>query len=217
MSDKKISQLTGASTPLAGTEVVPIVQGGSTVKVPVSDLTAGRDIAAAKVTASDNVVIGVAGKGVDFSANTSAAGMTKELLDWYEEGTWTPVLTFATPGNLNVVYSAQVGRYTRIGRLVTVIGAISTSTFTHTTASGNLNVTGLPFAAANVTDLVVNGTISSSGWTRTSEWITPQVSNGSSVVYFQSSASGSALANVTTADTPTATQQVLRFTLTYFV
>jgi hypothetical protein len=42
MADKKISALTSASTPLAGTEVLPIVQGGATVKVAVSDLTAGR-------------------------------------------------------------------------------------------------------------------------------------------------------------------------------
>ena len=42
MADKKISQLTSATVPLAGTEVLPIVQAGSTVKVPVSDLTAGR-------------------------------------------------------------------------------------------------------------------------------------------------------------------------------
>ena len=44
MADKKISALTAASTPLAGTEILPIVQSGSTVKVPVSDLTAGRNI-----------------------------------------------------------------------------------------------------------------------------------------------------------------------------
>lgn len=48
MTDKKISQLTNATTPLAGTEVLPIVQSGSTVKVPVSDLTAGRTTSAAK-------------------------------------------------------------------------------------------------------------------------------------------------------------------------
>jgi hypothetical protein len=44
MADKKISALTGATTPLAGTEVLPIVQSGATVKVAVSDLTAGRAI-----------------------------------------------------------------------------------------------------------------------------------------------------------------------------
>lgn len=39
MADLKISQLTGATTPLAGTEVLPIVQSGSTKKVTTNDLT----------------------------------------------------------------------------------------------------------------------------------------------------------------------------------
>ena len=44
MADKKISALTASATPLAGTEVLPIVQSGSTVKVAVSNLTAGRSV-----------------------------------------------------------------------------------------------------------------------------------------------------------------------------
>lgn len=39
MADQKISQLTAATTPLAGTEVLPIVQSGSTKKVATDDLT----------------------------------------------------------------------------------------------------------------------------------------------------------------------------------
>jgi hypothetical protein len=39
MADQKISALSSASTPLAGTEVLPIVQSASTVKVAVNDLT----------------------------------------------------------------------------------------------------------------------------------------------------------------------------------
>jgi hypothetical protein len=50
MADKKISALTAASTPLAGTEVLPIVQSGATVKVAVSDLTAGRSFDALGMT-----------------------------------------------------------------------------------------------------------------------------------------------------------------------
>ena len=49
MADLKISALTAASTPLAGTEVLPIVQGGVTTKVAVSDLTAGRAVTATSV------------------------------------------------------------------------------------------------------------------------------------------------------------------------
>jgi hypothetical protein len=60
MADKKISALTGASTPLAGTEVLPIVQGGATVKVAVSDLTAGRAVAMSSGATTGNFGVGIA-------------------------------------------------------------------------------------------------------------------------------------------------------------
>jgi hypothetical protein len=41
MAEVKISELTSATTPLAGTEVVPIVQGGVTKKVAVSEIGGG--------------------------------------------------------------------------------------------------------------------------------------------------------------------------------
>jgi hypothetical protein len=50
MADTKISGLPASTTPLAGTEVLPIVQSGSTVKVAVSDLTAGRAVATGALT-----------------------------------------------------------------------------------------------------------------------------------------------------------------------
>ena len=55
MADKKISALTGATTPLAGSEVLPIVQGGSTVKVSVANLTAGRSTSASEIISDDGV------------------------------------------------------------------------------------------------------------------------------------------------------------------
>lgn len=72
MADKKISQLTAATTPLAGTEVVPVVQSGVTKKVPVADLTAGRDVAVKTITA-DNVKTSAAAANLDISGNTIAA------------------------------------------------------------------------------------------------------------------------------------------------
>jgi hypothetical protein len=112
MADKKISALTAASTPLAGTEVLPIVQSGATVKVAVSDLTAGRAISATQLTLTTGNLIVASGQGVDFSA-TPGTG-TSELLADYEEGTWTPTVG----GTSN--YSIQKGSYTKVGRLVTV-------------------------------------------------------------------------------------------------
>lgn len=51
MADAKISQLTGVTTPLAGTEVLPIVQSGSTKKVTVDQMIAAQ-LAANIVTES---------------------------------------------------------------------------------------------------------------------------------------------------------------------
>lgn len=54
MADVKISALPAASTPLAGTELVPIVQSGVTEQVTVANLTAGRTVAAAIVNVDAN-------------------------------------------------------------------------------------------------------------------------------------------------------------------
>jgi hypothetical protein len=69
MADKKISALTAASTPLAGTEVLPIVQSGATVKVAVSDLTAGRAVSALSLTLT----------------STDAGATAAPLLDLYRD------------------------------------------------------------------------------------------------------------------------------------
>lgn len=64
MSNSKISALTPASTPLAGTEVLPIVQGGITEQVSVAKLTAGRDVS-------------VSGLFVDANSATAAIRITQ--------------------------------------------------------------------------------------------------------------------------------------------
>jgi hypothetical protein len=78
MADKKISALTAASTPLAGTEVLPIVQSGATVKVAVSDLTAGRNINAASIIATGSLTTsttaGIIGTTVNDNANAGSVG-----------------------------------------------------------------------------------------------------------------------------------------------
>lgn len=62
-----------------------------------------------------NLVIGTAGKGIDFSANANAPGATSELLDDYETGTWTP--SFQTSGGVTLDQTS-VGTYTKIGNTV---------------------------------------------------------------------------------------------------
>ena len=80
---------------------------------------------------SGNVVIGTAAKGIDFSAQTSTSvtgsSTSSELLDHYEEGTFTPVLA---SGTSLTVYRAD---FIRIGRLChielgVIIGSNSSGT-----------------------------------------------------------------------------------------
>jgi hypothetical protein len=64
MADKKISALTASTTPLAGTEVLPIVQSGATVKVSVANLTAGRAVNALSVATTSGAKNTTAGSDI---------------------------------------------------------------------------------------------------------------------------------------------------------
>jgi hypothetical protein len=89
-----------------------------------------------------NVIIGTAGKGIDFSAATHAAGMTSELLSDYEEGTWTATVKGGTTDPTTPL--TGTGYYTKIGRQVTVIFELNAGDTTG--ATGQIIVSGLPFA-----------------------------------------------------------------------
>ena len=95
-----------------------------------------------------NLVIGTSGKGIDFSATASGSGtMTSELLNDYEEGTWVGTLKGATTDPTIAV--TATGRYTKVGRLVSV--QISFSNVNTTGASGDAYIIGLPFANSSIT------------------------------------------------------------------
>ena len=257
MADTKISALTAATTPLAGTEVLPIVQSGTTKQVSVANLTAGRAVSAASLaltssplpvtsggtglntltanrvpyaTAADtlgtsanfqfdgtnaalggtinsygsqttftikgtnvsrvdflsngvftgtllsyqanteglrlqtesgypitvypqgsksftfdtsgNLVPATAAKGINFTANTPAAGKTSQLLNWYEEGTWTPT----DDSGASLAFTNVYGYYTRTGDIVTAFGRV---TFPVTASALTIVIGGLPFTVAN--------------------------------------------------------------------
>jgi hypothetical protein len=65
------------------------------------------------------------------------------------KGTWTPVSTAATPGNWAVTYTTQLGFWHRIGDRIFFDCILVASAVTHTTASGQILVTGLPLASKN--------------------------------------------------------------------
>lgn len=97
-------------------------------------------------TMTTNGLLTLNGGQIAFPA-TQIPSANANTLDDYEEGTWTPTLTCVTPGDLNVGYSTRTGRYTKIGRMVMLSVEIQASTYTFTTATGALSVSGAPFTA----------------------------------------------------------------------
>lgn len=75
MANAKISALTAATTPLAGTEVLPIVQGGATKQVSVANLTAGRAVSMLSATSTNDSTINglTVGKGSGSATTTNTA------------------------------------------------------------------------------------------------------------------------------------------------
>ena len=91
-----------------------------------------------------NLVIGTAGKGIDFSATSDASGKTSELLADYEEGTWNPIWSNATSGG-TTTSNNMYGKYTRIGRMV---HAYFYTWGLPAGNSGNMYLQGFPFTCA---------------------------------------------------------------------
>ena len=112
--------------------------------------------------ATGNLVMTTSGKGIDFSAVTGGTGTaTGNVLNDYEEGTFTPTVT--SVGGTGIVYvpdATDSGRYTKIGRLVTCqvrLAGTYTGTFTYIRVA-------LPFSAANSDpDGAISGYNNSSG------------------------------------------------------
>jgi hypothetical protein len=118
--------------------------------------TAGNTITftqAMTLDASGNLLVGIASaranagdvqvsKGISFPA-TQSAQSDANTLDDYEEGTWTP--EYAT-GFSAVTYGARTGTYTKIGRFVQLNLYINAGS---STASGDISISGLPFATGN--------------------------------------------------------------------
>ena len=104
-----------------------------------------------------NVVMGTSGKGIDFAAKTPDGSGTvgSEVLNDYEEGTFTPTVE-GTISSGTASYNSRAGRYTKVGKLVTVQVYIDWTTGTGT---GFLCFSGLPFTIANNADEYASATI----------------------------------------------------------
>jgi len=92
---------------------------------------------------TDGNLVVANGHGIDFGSTTpDGTSPSSELLDDYEEGTWTPSFTSFTLGN-----GVITGQYTKIGNIVHVTFRLdcgSTTSWAGTVSA----ITGLPFSNA---------------------------------------------------------------------
>ena len=83
--------------------------------------------------------------GIAFPA-TAVAVADVNTLDDYEEGTWTPAITFGG-GSTGITYADQSGSYTKIGNRVTINAYVTLSN--KGSSTGQALLTGMPFATAS--------------------------------------------------------------------
>tara|TARA_R100001440_G_scaffold13234_1_gene23109 strand:- start:385 stop:1014 length:630 start_codon:yes stop_codon:yes gene_type:complete len=117
---------------------------GVTLKDGGATFTSAVGVTGNATITSGNLVIGTAGKGIDFSVNSSASGMASELLDHYEEGTFDVTVRDATSGG-NTGSVTQTNKYTRIGNKVWLQFNLINITTTGMTGGNALYFTDLPF------------------------------------------------------------------------
>lgn len=173
---------------------------------------AGHTTADGEAIPSHPKLMGYTDKGYFFGQygyNVSGGGGS------YVSTYFSPSLQFVTNGDLGVNYSSRGGYVMSNGQKATIFFEIVTTTFTHTTASGALRITGIPFPAQGsgggnmfVGSIQYSG-INKTGYTQ----IAPRVEPGQQYMVLTASAPGQPAAVITASDIPSGSSVVIRGTV----
>jgi len=146
-------------------------QSGTTLTLGASGDTValGSGASVSGLTLSDNILFNAASKGIYLGVTSATAS---NLLDDYEEGTWTPIYTVSTGTDYpSITYDAFTGgKYTKIGRLVSIQATLRTDAVDSTGVTGAIQIGGLPFAAAGNTTASQRDGICAVSLTDQSDW-----------------------------------------------
>lgn len=153
MANVPISALPASSTPLAGTELVPIVQSGNTAQVSVDNLTSGRAISASGATVTgltaDQAVFTDANKALVSVAVTGTGSVVRATSPTLV----TPTLGAATATSINKVFvtapAASATLTIANGKTLTannslVLAGTDSTTMTFPPASAEIGYLGVP-------------------------------------------------------------------------
>ena len=149
-SDKLILDADADTTISADTDDQIDFKTGGSDRVSILN-TAGANVQVADgIDLLDGNLKVASGHGIDFSATSDATGQTSELLDDYEEGTWTAAFSDgSTAYTMNNSY--KVGRYVKVGDNVWIWGYFKVTDVDGGGANENTStkITGLPFTMEN--------------------------------------------------------------------
>ena len=177
----------------------------------------------ARITSSGNLqitdgdlVISTSGHGISFAATSDGSGTdTSELLDDYEEGTWTPTLSYSSSGSATL--SEALGFYVKIGRKVHV--TITATASAQGSGSGNVNFGGLPYQTSSTNGTRLNGHLTYiAGFTNINSVITLyRAGAGSYMEVFMMNSIGSTDAITTVTRSNVTNNCTIRGMATYYV
>jgi hypothetical protein len=152
------------------------------------------------------------GTGITFPA-TQSASSDANTLDDYEEGDWTPGLSFGG-GTTGITYNSGFtgGRYTKVGRMVTVFATVTLAN--KGSSTGNVKITGLPFTSANSYYQLAIAAFAFNAITSTGQIWAGIDLNATTIGILQTTTAG---VRSSLTDTNFANNSDLQFTMSYFV
>jgi hypothetical protein len=205
--------VTGTLSATGITSVTDVTDATSTTAASLK--TAGGLAVAKKLYVGDNIVM-ASGKGIDFSDTANGSGTkTSELLNDYEEGTFTATVAGSgTAGTYEI--ASQLSTYTKVGRQVTIASRIIMAAAVTGGGTNGLRIAGMPFTkAANTFPL---GAVYLEGvdYTATASLSAAfDTTSTSTTIYFIETNDNAAQSSIQIAGV--AANDVITFSITYFV
>ena len=132
------------------------------------------------------------GSGISFPA-TQSASSDANTLDDYEEGTFTPSITFGG-GSTGITYGSRVGLYRKVGSLV--VAQVFVTLSNKGSSTGPSNVAGFPFTSTSVSNAYCAATMWASNLTNTG-MIYSYIAPSGTVVQLQQLSTAGVNANLT--------------------
>lgn len=166
---------------------------------------------------SNNVAFGSVAKGTGGSVVTQTNSASANETGYDATGTGNLGVTFAVAGDLTFAGTTPF-KWTRKGNLCTVSFAIDSTTFTHTTASSFLRLTGLPFTVQSGDQSGLGAMTAVQGITKANyTQFGVRAVAGQTYMQIYASGSGQSAAQIQASDMPTGGTIALYGSVTYFV